>query len=178
MKAAKITVGEVSYFLVLDGEAMFQIRDDFGGTKLLLEAVEPDTREAFEATCTAAALLAERGELIRRRLGYEPGKIPERDDFLLLVRPFEVVDLKNAVIRAITLGYGREVETEDGGEYDEGLEELNQKKNTIRRAEYYRVAVLCGLSVTEALFMPPGEVFDLWELYLKAHGKKERTDYE
>ena len=21
--------------------------------------------------------------------------------------------------------------------------------------------------------MPPGEVFDLWELYLKAHGKKE-----
>ena len=128
MKAAKITVGEVSYSLVLDGEAMFQIRDDFGSTKLLLEAVEPDTREAFEATCTAAALLAERGELIRRRLGYEPGKIPERDDFLLLVRPFEVVDLKNAVIRAITLGYGREVEAEDGGEYDEGLEELNQKK--------------------------------------------------
>ena len=129
MKAAKITVGEDSYFLVLDGEAMFQIRDDFGGTKLLLEAVEPDTREAFEATCAAAALLAERGELIRRRLGYEPGKIPERDDFRLLVRPFEVVDLKNAVIRAITLGYGREVEAEDGGEYDEGLEELNQKKH-------------------------------------------------
>ncbi len=100
MKAAKITVGEVSYSLVLDGEAMFQIRDDFGGTKLLLEAVEPDTREAFEATCAAAALLAERGELIRRRLGYEPGKIPERDDFRLLVRPFEVVDLKNAVIKA------------------------------------------------------------------------------
>lgn len=178
MKAAKITVGGVSYFLVLDGEGMFQIRDDFGSTKLLLEAVEPDTREAFEATCSAAALLAERGELIRRRLGYEPGKIPERDDFLLLVRPFEVVDLKNAVIKAITLGYGREVATEDGGEYDEGLEELNQKKNTIRRAEYYRVAALCGLSVTEALFMPPGEVFDLWELYLKAHGKKEREDYE
>ena len=128
MKAAKITVGEVSYSLVLDGEAMFQIRDDFGGTKLLLEAVEPDTREAFEATCAAAALLAERGELIRRGLGYEPGKIPERDDFRLLVRPFEVVDLKNAVIKAITLGYGREVEAEDGGEYDEGLEELNQKK--------------------------------------------------
>ena len=56
MKAAKITVGGVSYFLVLDGEGMFQIRDDFGSTKLLLEAVEPDTREAFEAACSAAAL--------------------------------------------------------------------------------------------------------------------------
>ena len=33
MKAAKITVGEDSYFLVLDGEAMFQIRDDFGGDR-------------------------------------------------------------------------------------------------------------------------------------------------
>ena len=29
MKAAKITVGGVSYSLVLDGEGMFQIRDDF-----------------------------------------------------------------------------------------------------------------------------------------------------
>ena len=61
MKAAKITVGGVSYFLVLDGEGMFQIRDDFGSTKLLLEAVEPDTREAFEATCSAAALFGGAG---------------------------------------------------------------------------------------------------------------------
>jgi hypothetical protein len=128
MKAAKITVSGVPYFLVMDGEAMFQIRDDYGGTKLLLEKIEPDTREAFEAACAAAATMAERGELIRRRLGYEPGKIPEKDDFVLFVRPFEVVDLKNAVIRAITLGYGREVEAENGGEYDEGLAELNQKK--------------------------------------------------
>ncbi len=80
MKAAKITVGGASYSLALDGEGMFQIRDDYGSTKLLLEAIEPDTREAFEATCAAAAILAERGELIRRRLGYEPRQIPERDD--------------------------------------------------------------------------------------------------
>lgn len=128
MKAAKFTVGETAYFLVLDGEAMFQIRDDYGSTRLLLETIEADTREAFEAACAAAALMAERGELIRRRLGYEPGKIPERDDFRLLVRPFEIVDLKNAVIRAIELGYGREVTSAESAEYDEGLEELNQKK--------------------------------------------------
>lgn len=34
-----------------------------------------------------------------------------------------------------------------------------------------RIAVLCGVSPAEALFMAPGEVFDLWELYLSAHGK-------
>jgi len=128
MKAAKITVSGETFFLVLDGEAMFQIRDDYGSAKLLLEALEPDTREAFETTCAAAALMAERGELIRRRLGYEPGKIPGKDDLLLFVRPREIVDLKNAVIKAISLGYGREVKPDGADEYDEGLEELNQKK--------------------------------------------------
>lgn len=40
MKAAKFTVEGTAYYLVLDGEAMFQIRDTFGGTKLLLEQLE------------------------------------------------------------------------------------------------------------------------------------------
>ena len=107
---------------------MFQIRDEYGSSTRLLEALEPDTREAFETACAAATILAERGELIRRRLGYEPGKIHERDDFALLVQPFEIVSLKNAIIRAISLGYGREIEPPGGDEYDEGLAELTQKK--------------------------------------------------
>lgn len=131
MKAAKITVSDTEYYLVFDGEAMFQIRDEFGGTKLLLEKIEQDTREGFAATCTAAAILAERGELIRRRLGYEPGPVPEKDDLALLVRPYEIIEIKNAIIKAITLGYGREIEPPDNGEYDEGLEELNQKKTPL-----------------------------------------------
>lgn len=128
MKAAKITVGGVEHYLALDGEAMFQIRDEYGSSTRLLEALEPDTREAFETACAAATILAERGELIRRRLGYEPGVFPEREDFSLLVQPFEIVNLKNAIIRAISLGYGREVEPPGGEDYDEGLAELTQKK--------------------------------------------------
>lgn len=173
MKAAKFTVEGTAYYLVLDGEAMFQIRDTFGGTKLLLEQIEQDTREGFDAACTAAAFMAERGELIRRRLGYAPGEIPDADTFRLLVPTYEIVDLKNAVIKAVTLGYGREVKSAEDDEYDEGLEELRQK-NTIKRAEYYRIAARCGISVTEALFMPPGELFDLWELYLRDHGKRDK----
>ena len=72
--------------------------------------------------------MAERGELIRRRLGYAPGEIPDADTFRLLVPTYEIVDLKNAVIRAVTLGYGREVKSPEDEEYDEGLEELRQKK--------------------------------------------------
>ena len=28
-----------------------------------------------------------------------------------------------------------------------------------------------GLSAKETMLMCPGEIFDLWELYLRAHGK-------
>lgn len=131
MKAAKYAVEGTTYYLVLDGEAMFQIRDTFGGTKLLLEQLEQDTREGFDAACTAAAIMAEQGELIRRKLGYAPGEIPSAETFRLLVPTYEIVDLKNAVIKAVTLGYGREVKGAESDEYDEGLEELRQKKTPL-----------------------------------------------
>ena len=152
---------------------MFQIRDTFGGTKLLLEQLEQDTREGFDAACTAAAFMAERGELIRRRLGYAPGEIPDADTFRLLVPTYEIVDLKNAVIKAVTLGTGgrsRAPRTTNTTRASRN----SVKKNTIKRAEYYRIAARCGISVTEALFMPPGELFDLWELYLRDHGKRDK----
>lgn len=130
MKAAKVKVADFEYYLVFDGEAMFTIRDIYGGTQLMLEKLEPDTRESFSETCAVAAIFAERGELLRRRLGYEPGKIPEKDDFVLMVRPFEIVELKRAIMNAVTLGYGREVTSPGDDEIDEGLAELNQKKTT------------------------------------------------
>lgn len=128
MKAAKFTVAGTTYYLAMDGEAMFTIRDIYGGTRLMLEKLEQDTREGFLDTCSVAAILAERGELIRRRLGYELGRIPERDDFALLMQPYEIIRLKQAIANAVKLGYGREVESPGGDEIDEGLEELNQKK--------------------------------------------------
>ena len=87
-----------------------------------------ETDSRFRQGYTIAAALAERGELLQRRLGYDAGAIPEKDDFLLMVRPFEIVTLKRAIMTAIELGYGREVTSPGGDEIDEGLAELNQKK--------------------------------------------------
>ena len=58
MKTAKVTLADATYYLAFDGEAMFTLRDDFGGTQLALEAIEQDTRESFAATCAIAAVLA------------------------------------------------------------------------------------------------------------------------
>ena len=54
MKTAKVTLADATYYLAFDGEAMFTLRDDFGGTQLALEAIEQDTRESFAATCAIA----------------------------------------------------------------------------------------------------------------------------
>lgn len=53
--------------------------------------------------------MAEQGELVRRQFGYTAGEIPDAQTFALLVEPYRLGALKNAVIRAITIGYGREI---------------------------------------------------------------------
>ena len=45
------------------------------------------------------------------------------------------------------------------------------------RAHYIRMgAVSARLSKKEVLLSHPGEVDDLWELYLRAHGVKRKTE--
>ena len=44
------------------------------------------------------------------------------------------------------------------------------------RAHYIRMGTAAGLSKIETLRSTPGEVGDLWELYLKAHGVKRKDE--
>lgn len=44
------------------------------------------------------------------------------------------------------------------------------------RAHYIRMGTAAGLSKVETLRSTPGEMGDLWELYLKAHGVKQKPD--
>lgn len=41
-------------------------------------------------------------------------------------------------------------------------------------AHYILMGTACGLSKAETLLSFPGEVGDLWELYLMAHGAKKK----
>lgn len=40
------------------------------------------------------------------------------------------------------------------------------------------MGTLAGLSKKETLLSPPGLVFDMFELYLRAHGHKKKADDE
>ena len=77
MKTAKVTLADATYYLAFDGEAMFTLRDDFGGTQLALEAIEQDTRESFAAQ--KKALTAQAEEISRTVLELER-KISGSDD--------------------------------------------------------------------------------------------------
>ena len=46
------------------------------------------------------------------------------------------------------------------------------------RAHYIRMGTVCGLTKKEVLLSAPGEIGDLWELYLQAHGIGKKTEDE
>lgn len=46
------------------------------------------------------------------------------------------------------------------------------------RAHYIRMGVAAGLSRKDTLLSTPGEVGDLWELYLQARGVRRRAEDE
>ena len=129
MKAVKIDLAGRTRYLAFTGEAMFQIRDKFGGTTKLLEDMKADTREGFSIACEAAAILAEQGELVRRQFGYDSEPILDAATISATAAPSEIVALKLSIPAAISLGYGREIEPEND-EVDLGLVELNGQKKT------------------------------------------------
>lgn len=46
------------------------------------------------------------------------------------------------------------------------------------RPHYIRMGAACGLSKRDTLLSAPGEVCDLWELYLKDHGARRSGEAE
>lgn len=129
MKAVKMDLAGRVRYLAFTGEAMFQMRERFGGTSQLLDDMKADTREGFFIACEAAALLAEQGELVRRGLGYDPEPMTDAGTIAATMAPSEIAALKVAIPAAISLGYGREIEPEND-EVDLGLAELNTQKKT------------------------------------------------
>ena len=85
--------------------------------------------DGFEAVCWAFAELAVQGELARRDMGYDKQKIPTQAHFLAQVKITEVLEIKNAILLAISKGLSSP-EDEDA-EIDEILAE-EQKKTEIR----------------------------------------------
>lgn len=128
MKAVKFSLAGRERYLAFTVEAMFQIQEQFGGLEELVGLIGENSREGVSAACKAAAILSEKGELCRRSLGYDPEPIVDTAAIAATLAPADVAGLDMAIISAVSLGFGREVEADN--EVDLFLAEINAQKKT------------------------------------------------
>lgn len=121
------------FHLYMNGTAHFNALERFD-KRNVLEAIEGDDRKNYEATLWLFAELSQQGELYRRMLGMDSGKMLKFSTLLVSVQPNELADIKAAVIAAIAEGYRT---TEPGEEDDDPwlreFEEKNSKKKHLPR---------------------------------------------
>ena len=116
----------VTYHLLLNGAALFDIYEEFGSKGFVLDHIKGNGKDSFRPTCWILAKLAEQGELLWRYQGYDKGPIPPVETFLLNLSPLEVPLAKDAIARAVQAGFRRE-EGPAKKEVDKGLLEIEKK---------------------------------------------------
>ena len=125
MKAKKINLCGQDYYLCMNATAMFEL-DELRGENDIVDITQANDKASIEILFKAAEILSEQGELTRRKLGYDNGKILTAEDLHTIAQPIDILLLKESVYKAMSLGYGRESEDDDK-EIDLVLQELEKK---------------------------------------------------
>ena len=176
MKLTPFKFNGVTYYLLLNGAALFDIYDQFGDKGSVLDHIKGNSRSAFEAICWYLEELATQGELLRRHMGHDRQTVPSVDLFMTLLSPLDVSRARAALYSAIASGFGRE--TEQPREVDKGLLQLEKKNGRrLTRSQYLNAASqFLGLSVKEALLLPVELVLDMVEVEINRHRPKEERN--
>ncbi len=179
MRPVTVTVRRKPYELAYTVGAAIKIQDAFGSSEEMLAVIEDaGSVQGAAAVCRAAAILMEQAELVRRYMGHEPSATPLAAYIAAHASKDELEVLKIAIPAAVIAGLHHELEDENE-EIDLGLQELNEEKDShIAPALFYRMGAVNGFTKKETLLSTPGELGDLWSLYLKAHGIKRKTDMD
>lgn len=125
MKLHEVDLCGQHLYLLLNGQALFDIYDKFGTKGFITDPLKDNNKAGFEATCFFLAKLCEQGELYRRWQGQTHGPILTEQFFRVNLAPREVAAAKDAILTAIVLGFQRE--EKETGDLDLGLVELQKK---------------------------------------------------
>ena len=125
MKIHEIELCGQHLYLLLNGQALFDLYDRFGTEGFLTDALEGSRKQNFEAVCYFLAELSEQGELWRRWQGLDRGKILPEAWFRVHLAPRDVGRARTAILEAVRLGFAREAE--EPHDIDLGLLELQKK---------------------------------------------------
>lgn len=124
MKTVKYELCGQTLHLRLTSAALYDIYDAYQ-PESSFDPISAGGRQGFEAVCWYLQKLAEQGELTRRWEGFEPSEIPTVEQLRLLMTPADLPRAKLALIRAMNMGFGREIEDEEP--VDLGLVEFEKK---------------------------------------------------
>lgn len=125
MKVHEVDLCGQHLYLLLNGQALFDIYDKFGTKGFITDPLKDNNKAGFEATCFFLAKLCEQGELLRRWEGQTRGPVFSEQFFRVNLAPREVAAAKDAILAAIVLGFRRE--EKETGDLDLGLVELQKK---------------------------------------------------
>lgn len=125
MKVHEVDLCGQHLYLLLNGQALFDIYDKIGTNGFITDPLKDNNKAGFEATCFFLAKLCEQGELLRRWQGQTRGPVLSEQYFRVHLAPREVAAAKDAILAAIALGFRRE--EKETGDLDLGLVELQKK---------------------------------------------------
>ena len=125
MKLHEVDLCGQHLYLLLNGQALFDIYDKIGTNGFITDPLKDNNKAGFEATCFFLAKLCEQGELLRRWQGQTRGPVLSEQYFRVHLAPREVAAAKDAILAAIALGFRRE--EKETGDLDLGLVELQKK---------------------------------------------------
>lgn len=124
MKTVEFVLSDTTYYLCLNGSALFSCYDHLGTD--FIEKISGSTKDSFDDTCWMLATLATQGEVVRRWEGLDKGPLLSSQQAAALLMPQDVVRAREAIVAAYDLAFQREA-AQDDEEIDLGLLELQKK---------------------------------------------------
>ena len=168
-----LTLRGIDHPLLYSGRADWELKELLCGRDLL-DMLTCRTAEDFYLSWRAAGVLSRCHSVASRGLGEIPGPLLIPDEWIHVVTPEETMTMAAAVARAVKLGFAREHRK---GPVDKGLAALQKKRGEhTTYAQYLRCGIVNGLSPAQTLDLTPGVLYDLWELYLDATGRRKKED--
>lgn len=168
-KAVEVRIRHTIHTLIFNGYTMFALQEEFGAN--FIPTMEKYSKDELDRVCRVATIMAQHGELARRRIGMDAQEIEEIKANDIAESSRDIVAVIQAVMQAFTVGFEREIDSESD-EIDLILAEL-KKDEKAKRAEYLRIGSVSRLSADETLAANVGMIYDLCEMYNRSHKQKE-----
>ncbi len=128
-KSTEITIRGKTYPMLFNVAALEEIGTRYGGIQELGEKLQEDYGKAINEYTWIIALLVQQGVALANFENNTKEKAITQDEVKLLMKPKEIFDAQEVIMKTINDGMGSNNEEAENQEVDEVLEEVLATKN-------------------------------------------------